>query len=214
MATILLAMFIVLSTLGKDQTGASLNKGLESWRESRQLFGLDGLFPNSKRVLGFNEYHPYYAVDQPDVDGPRVSQTLAGEEATLQNLQQEFERRFNMEKEAPQLGRASLDFFDPLNKKAPYLNAKHEPTLMQLTPYLLRADYEAMLVVWSPTPSESAMKRTMDQATAIAGEIRSTLPPGSAPVLTSVAQTWSSPENQRPVFTLILSRVKRSLDRK
>lgn len=29
MVTILLAMFIVLSTLGKDQTGASLQKGLE-----------------------------------------------------------------------------------------------------------------------------------------------------------------------------------------
>ncbi len=214
MATILLAMFIVLSTLGKDQTGASLNKGLESWRESRQFFGLDGLLPNSKRVQAFNEYHPYYAVEQPDTDGPRVDQTSAGEEATLQSLQKEFDRRFNMEKAAPLLGRASLDFFDPLNARAPYLNAKHQPTLAQLTPYLLRADYEAMLVVWAPTPSESAMKRTLETATILAGEIRACLPPDAHPVLTSVAQTWNDPVNQRPVFSLTLSRVKRPLDRR
>jgi flagellar motor protein MotB len=209
MATILLAMFIVLSTLGNDQTGASLNKGLESWRESRQFFGLDGLFPNSKRAMGFNESNPRYAMDQPDTDGPRVEQTLEGEQATLQNLQKEFERRFAMEKEAPQLGRASLDFFDPLNAKAPYLNARHESTLLQLTPYLLRTDYEAELVVWAPMPSESAMKRTLEKASALAGEIRATLPPGTNPTLMSVAQTWSHADNQRPVFSLILSRVKR-----
>src|ERR1700678_2026013 len=96
MATILLAMFIVLSTLGKDQTGASLNKGLESWRQSRQLFGLQGLVSNSKRMQEFGDMHPHYALEQPDTDGPRVDQTLAGEEATLQNLQKEFERRYSL----------------------------------------------------------------------------------------------------------------------
>ena len=131
----------------------------------------------------------------------------------MQNLQKEFERRFAMEKQAPLLGRASLDFFDPLNAKAPYLNAKHEPTLMQLAPYLVRADYEAVLVVWSPTPSESAMKRSMERAAAVADEIRASLPPGAHPVLMSVAQTWSIADNQRPVFSLILSRVKRPLDK-
>jgi Membrane MotB of proton-channel complex MotA/MotB len=213
MATILLAMFIVLSTLGKDQTGASLNKGLESWRESRRFFGLDGLFPYSKRVVGLNEFKPRYAVVQPDIDGSRVDQTESGEEATLQHLKEELERRFAMEKDKPVLGQASLDFFDPFNAKAPYLNEKHQTSLNQLAPYLQRADYEAMLVVWAPTPSETAMKRTMDKATAVAEEIRASMPPGANPALMSVAQTWSSAENQRPVFSLILSRVKRPLDK-
>jgi Membrane MotB of proton-channel complex MotA/MotB len=213
MATILLAMFIVLSTLGKDQTGASLNKGLESWRASRQFFGLDGLFPNSKNVHDFGDTHPHYAVEQPDTDGPRVDQTVAGEEATLQNLQKEFERRFSLEKAPKLLGRASLDFFDPLNAKAPYLNAKHGPTLRQLTPYLLRADYQAVLVVWAPTPSESAMKRTLEKASGVAGEIRASLPPNANPSFMAVAQTWDAAEHQRPVFSLIISRIERSLDR-
>lgn len=213
MATILLAMFIVLSTLGKDQTGASLNKGLESWRASRQFFGLDGLFPHSNRLHDFGETHPHYSVEQPDTDGPRVDQTLAGEEATLQNLQQEFERRFSLQKAPKLLGRASLDFFDPLNAKAPYLTAKHQPTLAQLTPYLLKPDFHIVLVVWAPMPSATAMKRTLEKATGVAAEIRANLPLSASRSLLAVAQTWDSPDHQRPVFSLIISRVETSLDR-
>src|SRR3954452_4158866 len=68
MATILLAMFIVLSTLGKDQTGASLQKGLESWRETRQSFGLGGLFTTSENAGGFGGTDGKYNL-QGELDG-------------------------------------------------------------------------------------------------------------------------------------------------
>src|SRR5207237_8598648 len=63
MATILLAMFIVLSTLGKDQTGASLQKGLESWRETCQSFGLGGILTTSDRPGGLGTTGPHYNLD-------------------------------------------------------------------------------------------------------------------------------------------------------
>src|SRR5207244_10746573 len=69
MATILLAMFIVLSTLGKDQTGASLQKGLESWRASRQFFGLNGLFNNSNMQTQLGHRGPHYVYSQDDGEG-------------------------------------------------------------------------------------------------------------------------------------------------
>src|SRR4051794_37209797 len=69
MATILLAMFIVLSTLGKDQTGASLQKGLESWRETHQNFGLPGIFNTSDRPGGLGSTGPHYNVEGEAGDG-------------------------------------------------------------------------------------------------------------------------------------------------
>ena len=118
-----------------------------------------------------------------------------------------------MEKAPKLLGRASLDFFDPLQTKPPYLTAKHQPTLRQLAPYLMRPDYQVTLVVWAPTPSESAMKRTLDVAVGVAGEIRASLPSsGNSPIM-PVSQTWYAAEHQRPAFSLILSRVERSLDK-
>ncbi len=47
MATILLAMFIVLSTLGKDQSGVNLYNGTGSFRKALDSFGLPGAFSSS-----------------------------------------------------------------------------------------------------------------------------------------------------------------------
>ena len=51
MATILLAMFIVLSTFSKDQTGISLYHGTGSFQKAMKSFGLPGLMPNSNHPI-------------------------------------------------------------------------------------------------------------------------------------------------------------------
>src|ERR1700674_1695735 len=66
MATTLLAMFIVLSTMGKDQTGISLYNGTGSFVHAEQSFGLPGLFPNSSKVIVLPEPGPHYQSDQVD----------------------------------------------------------------------------------------------------------------------------------------------------
>src|SRR5947209_7064065 len=60
MATILLAMFIVLSTLGKDQTGVNLHNGTGSFRQALDAFGLPGLFSTSSRVIPLETASPRY----------------------------------------------------------------------------------------------------------------------------------------------------------
>src|SRR5437764_5547606 len=96
MATILLAMFIVLSTLGKDQTGASLQKGLESWRESRQMFGLDGVFQTSGQPNRFSSASPRYMLDPEAIDGEGgvgiVGEKVNGEKQFGRSIDQEEER--------------------------------------------------------------------------------------------------------------------------
>src|SRR5215471_2745480 len=62
MATILLAMFIVLSTLGKDQTGVSLYNGTGSFRRALDCFGLPGLFPNSAKPIQAEAPGPRYQI--------------------------------------------------------------------------------------------------------------------------------------------------------
>src|SRR5438046_8282128 len=79
MATILLAMFIVLSTLGKDQTGASLQKGLESWRETRQSFGLGGIFSTSDRPGGLGSTGPHYNLEGPGEGGTGQADSGSGQ---------------------------------------------------------------------------------------------------------------------------------------
>src|SRR2546426_8636565 len=66
MATILLAMFIVLSTLGKDQTGVNLQRGTGSFTNALRSFGLPGLFSTSPRPIALSGPTPHYLYVPPE----------------------------------------------------------------------------------------------------------------------------------------------------
>src|SRR2546428_132665 len=71
MATTLLAMFIALSTLGKDQTGINLYNGTGSFTHSLDTFGLPGLFPNSAHVIQLDHPGPHHLGGGGDGTGDR-----------------------------------------------------------------------------------------------------------------------------------------------
>src|SRR5689334_20682191 len=126
MATILLAMFIVLSTFGKDQTGVTLQKGLESWRESRQFFGLPGFLTGSSQSSQLNTPGPSYSLDRDESgeQGDGTSSLTDGETERFQRFMQELERHFDVRTLPRAAGRATVDLFDPLNAAAPLLTVK------------------------------------------------------------------------------------------
>jgi len=146
MATVLLAMFIVLSTLGKDQTGVSLQKGLESWRDSRHTFGLGGAFQTSSRVFQKEAMSPQYAHGEdgepepqgrgPDREDP--TRSIDGEQERLQRFLHEMDRQFKVEKLPRVAGNATVDFFDKLAGSAPYLTRKQSEIVQQVLPLLER----------------------------------------------------------------------------
>ena len=94
MATILLAMFIVLSVLGKDQTGVALHKGLESYRESRASFGLSGLFSSSPSKAQFDAPMTRFPNGAPDDGAP--GRSIDSEQEQMQHFLEEMNRRFSI----------------------------------------------------------------------------------------------------------------------
>ncbi len=170
MATVLLAMFIVLSTLGKDQTGVSLQKGLESWRDSRASFGLSGAFQTSSHVFQQEAMAPNYGLEQDkpadngtgpdDKEGQR---SRDAEQEGLQRFLQEMDRQFKVDKLPRVVGSATVDFFDKLGDAPPYLTAKEIEVVDQTLPLLDRGNYRILLIVWATTPSDTAWARAGDQ---------------------------------------------------
>src|SRR5437016_3554424 len=63
MTTILLSLFIVLTTLGQDQTGINFYKGVESFRESQHRFGLPGQFGSSGSIHDLEAPMARYSLD-------------------------------------------------------------------------------------------------------------------------------------------------------
>jgi hypothetical protein len=216
MATILLAMFIVLSTLGKDQTGASLQKGLESWRETHQNFGLPGIFNTSDRPGGLGSTGPHYNVEGDAGDGvgygDRPGQSVDQENEKFQHFLGEMERQFKVDKLPHTIGQATVDLYDPFNKVPPYWTAKQQQLLSQVVPMLRRGDYGVVLIVWAPMAKESAMLRTAEKAKEVAEELAITaqLDTNARKRLIAVAKTWAYVDYQRPVASVVITRTAKT----
>ncbi len=216
LATVLLGMFIVLSTLGKDQTGISLLRGLGSFREYRAQFGFGGLFNHSGRAQQFEAVGPRYVIDELDqetasADKKAAPRSIDGEREKLQRFLDELDRLFPVETLPPKSGQAVVDFHQPFPKKGPLLSAKAAGLLTQIVPLLRRGDYQVAVVAWASMPSQSAWVQAANQATILAEEIAAfgQLNEQERSRLVPHGQPWPHVKHQRPAWSLQIVRIDR-----
>ena len=217
MATILLAMFIVLSTLGKDQTGVNLYNGTGSFRKALDEFGLPGMFGTSSQPVQFSYSAPHYAIDEPQGgpgkgqgsgtgdEGP-PSRTIDGEQEQMQRFLQEMGRRFPVEKVPRTEGQAVIDFYERLKSSPPYLLPSQSEVIWQTISVLQRNNFRVFLVVWTPTPAASAWVRAAKQAQVLVAEVAETaqLSAQARSRLIPLGNAWRYPDLQRPVMSLVI----------
>jgi hypothetical protein len=226
MATILLAMFIVLSTFAKDQTGISLYYGTGSFNAAVATFGLPGLMPNSSQVVPLEApgpQHtlppqdgaesgpdPHFAKDKnlPEKDNGMPDRVIDGEVENFQRFLSEMDRHFKTAKLPATAGQTALDFYEKLSKKAPFMTAQQQEQLAPLLPLLRQSGYRMQIVVWAGTPRDSAMARAAEEAADVAEELASGagLDPEARRRLVAVGQSWSFRDVQRPVMSVVVTR--------
>jgi hypothetical protein len=217
MATILLAMFIVLSTFSKDQTGISLYRGTGSFKQATNSFGLPGLMPNSWEVVPLNESGPQHAIDAPDEwkkkdgqDPDAPTRVIDAEEEYFQHFLSEVGRAFPLTKLPRSAGRVTLDMHEPLSKDAPFLTDKHRPNILPLLALLRRGNYQLQIIVWAGMPAETALIRSANQAEAIVTALANDaeLSPAERSRLVGVGQSWRYRDVRRPVLSVIVTKAE------
>jgi hypothetical protein len=217
MATTLLAMFIVLSTLGKDQTGISLYNGTGSFIHAMESFGLPGLFSTSSRAFQLDAGSPHYLSPGPldpseQHPGPDAGQpndrVIDGEQEQLQRFLGEMQRQLQVQKLARPAGQAVVDFYDPLTRRAPYLSPRELEVARQVVPLLHRSDYRVSVVVWATTPSASAWNRAAGEAKLVADDLASSaqLDGDARARLLPLGQTWPYAKIRRPILSLVIAK--------
>jgi hypothetical protein len=207
MVTILLAMFITLSTLSKDQTGLSFYYGTGSYRDSVTRFGLPGVSNRSSRVVSLTTAGPLYRVDGTETDKPN-SPVIDPEEASFQAFMEEIKEEFPVSPLPADRGKVMLDFHTQLKKNTPYLS---KSTYTRITPILDLArqpGYVVEIVYWIPAPHESAVIRSANMAASLRTEILAQvgLPQEASSRVVPVAQSWRYKDANRPTFSIVLSR--------
>ena len=220
--TTLLAFFIIMNSLAKEQTGANVHAGTGSFVRALSSLGLPGRVPshNSSNAVTRPETNPLYIVPDLDDNPPDVAASGPDDDPDdLRVIDREAEQfhRFMTEMErlmivAPQpsvSGEVVFDFFDRLQAQAPFLRDVHLRAFSPIIPQLRQEGYRLEVVVWATTPGETAWLRATRQAAAVADQIADLvqLSPAQRPRLTSAGRVWISSTEKRPVISIIVRRL-------
>ncbi|WP_417847424.1 flagellar motor protein MotB [Thalassoglobus sp.] len=217
--TALLAFFIVLNSLASEQTGANLYSGTGSFIQATNSLGVPGIFPSgrSQHSIQLNHTSPHYRVAD-EADGIKTGHgpdEVADRQHVRDREQDDFERMLN---ELERLhaastsedvsGEVTFDRHQPLPKGSPHLDEGLKQLLVELRPFLSRSGSEAEIIVWTPTPSVSAWKRSTQMASEIQTQAVSYLQLNNqmASRLKSSSWQWSSPDLERPVLSVVIRR--------
>ncbi len=221
--TALLAFFIVLNSLAEEQTGANMHSGTGSFMKSVDKFGLQGKVKSDLSAQAFqhNAVSPKYIVGDdgtpergakgPDEDGDNgriVDRTKDDYNRFLQSLRQVN----NLAQDTDVSGEVSFDVLEkfPSASTGTLINPELKAALTGVGPMLRRPDYAVEIVVWTPTPSQSAWNRSLGIAQRLQREAVNLLrlPPNQEARVTSVAQPWISKTVKRPTVPVTLRRLQ------
>jgi hypothetical protein len=212
MVTILLAMFIVLSTLSKDQTGLSLYYGTGSYRKAVKQFGLPGVSNNTAKTVQLEAPGPKFAIDDPSDSKKEENdqRVIDGEEEVFQQFLGNAKKDLKVENAGRESGRTSVDFYSRLNSTSPLLSPKQHDMIVPLLLMAQQRGFRVEVVVWAPTPADTACFRSIKTANVLRNELLAELATTKLVEdrIIPVARPWKYRDVRRPIFSIVVSRIE------
>lgn len=224
--TALLAFFIVINSLAKEQTGAKMYAGTGSFVAAIKSVGVPGLMfgDRSSNVVEQQAPAPIYAFDDrkneydkeqtvgPDdvEDGRRVIDRQA---ENFQRFLNEIERQFPVREDAPIRSQVVIDSFERFEKGTDELLGKNGlQAASDAISQLDNPEFDLEVVVWAKMPSPKAMATAMDQAEKIQTQIdkRFFLTDQKRRRLRFSAMPWLFSDAKRPIMSFVVSRMDRT----
>ncbi len=208
--TALLAFFIVLNSLAKEQTGANLYAGTGSFVRAVNSFGFPGKLSteHSKHAVQFEAPAPLYMVDADEDEKANTLRILDREKEEFQRLLNELDRFYEVKSMPPTRAAVVFDVFQKLEPAPRPLSTNARRMLNRVRPMLSRPGYEVQLVVWAPTPSRTAWIRAFNQAGQLHAQYvrEAGLTAEQVARLKPVARPWLFSDAKRPVVSLVVIR--------
>lgn len=218
--TTLLAFFIVLCSMAENQTGANLHSGTGSFVEAIKSGGMPGAFSGeySKRAVHLQATSPLYMAPNdtgeentreatgPDEDNEIRSKNR--EEEEFVRFLNEIERVSKIDKESKVMGETVFDFFK-IFKDPNKLPSEYDAVITRVARVLRKETHRVEVIVWAPTPSDSARTRTAMQAAGVVKYLQSAagVSGEAARRIQGTSKTWHYADVKRPVITFAIQRI-------
>ncbi len=176
--TILLALFIVLSTLSQSQE-AGFRKGTGSFVRALNTFGLAGLFSGTREAVDFESVSPHYQVGEGEGDkgGDKAEENVPGdvndfEQERLSRMLQNLRRQFESSDQATEtIGVAVVRLPGPVRPTPPHLSDQQRQRLIELLPLLTNAERRVYVEVHAPGTAADGLQNAARVAAGIKQEI-------------------------------------------
>ncbi|HMP80857.1 MAG TPA: flagellar motor protein MotB [Pirellulaceae bacterium] len=222
--TALLAFFIVLNSLAKDQTGANMYTGTGSFVRAFKRTGSEGnrWGTRSDQNIPRVAPSPVYAIPSPKRDendrrekGP--DQTDNGERV-INRREEDFQRfltemRFHFQVNQAETTQSQI-VFDSFERLGSGSDNILGPNAMQIVSdaigQLANRQFEIEIVVWSVSPNELELQRAMDQALQIESYLDRVFRfrNDQRNRFSIAAKPWLFVDAKRPKMSVILSRLQ------
>ncbi|MEO1526407.1 MAG: flagellar motor protein MotB [Planctomycetota bacterium] len=224
--TALLAFFIVLNSLAKEQTGANMYSGTGSFVSAFSNSGLPGTYSGnrSQDMLQQEAQLPVYALaenldknpDQTGNVGPddtdAKDRVKDRQKQQFQKFLAEIESSFGLADQSPVEGQTVVDAFGPI------IDLDGEPSrqtiqlLSDAIAKLRQPGTNLEVIVWANMPSQQALERKLKTSERLRGEVEKAfwLSPVERTRIRYRVKPWLFSDAKRPTVSVVYSKSGRS----
>lgn len=222
--TALLAFFIVLNSLAKDQTGANMYAGTGSFVTAFAKSGTAGGMPGnrSRDMIQQTSQAPIYALAEnldknkqqgkvgPD-DVEKKDRIKNRDREQFQKFLAEMDSKFGLKKNAPAVKQVVFDSFMPFSKEDGKLVSEHALQLAaDIIPKVRNKDRKLEVIVWARMPSKSEIDRQLLNSYQIREEIESLfwIDQKSKDKFRYSVKPWLFSDAKRPVISFVYTETR------
>lgn len=220
--TALLAFFIVLNSLAKEQTGANMYSGTGSFVSAFSNSGLPGTYSGnrSKDMLQQESQMPVYALaenldknpDQtgnvgPDEDGTK-QRIKDRQKDQFQKFLSEIESSFGLEDQSPVEGQTVVDAFGPIINLNGETSRQTLELLSDAVAKMRSPDTNLEVIVWANMPSKTALDQKLKISERLRGEVEGVfwLSPAQRTRIKYRVKPWLFSDAKRPTVSVVYSK--------
>lgn len=220
--TALLAFFIVLNSLAKEQTGANMHAGTSSFSSAFKSMSTPGnsMTDRTDRKIDQAAPAPIYALNDPK-DDPETTPGGIGpddqddKDRVIDRQSDDFKRflteldyQFSLREERPAQNQVVFDSFQLLKSAPKVLDDNSLKLASQAIPMLRSIEYRMEVVVWARTPGATSIQNAMTKVDEIKTQIQNSfrLTPGQKERMQYVAKPWLFADAHRPTVSFIVIR--------
>ncbi len=217
--TALLAFFIVLNSLAKEQTGANMYAGTGSFVSAFSRSGSPGDFTGnrSRDMIQQQAQKPVYALaenlDQnesrvgPD-DTDENQRILDRDKEQFQKFLDEIEKKFGLQKHTPINNQTVFDSFERWDRETGAIGGHAIELLSETVAKLRQRDVNLEVIIWATMPSKANLERQLAKSVELRSQVENMfwLKPHEKPRIRYRVKPWLFADAKRPVLSVVVSR--------